>query len=149
MYWTFAASKVTVSKLRIGLFYTNYKTQPTSSLYPSSITLMYVNINNLVYFLVHSCLLIPSLNSFLLSLSFYSNFSLALSLPFLPPSLTHTHTHTHSYYSWPFHCFTPDLWESRSSVPNLLLLSHSVVSNSVTPWATANNSAYIFKLFLE
>ena len=96
MYWTFAASEVTVSKLRIGLFYTNYKTQPTSSLYLSSITLMYVNINNIVYFLVHSCLLIPSLNSFLFSLSFYSNFSLALSLSFLPPSLTHTHTFTHT-----------------------------------------------------
>lgn len=86
MYWAFAASQVIVSKLGVGLFYTNYKTQPTSSLYPSPITLMYININNIVS--IFPCTLISTYNQFIPELAWPGSY-----LPYLedaprPPEAT-------------------------------------------------------------
>lgn len=72
-------------KLGAGSCYTNDKTQPTLSLAPSPIILIYININNVISFLTPSFPFTVDLND-LLTLS-----SVFLS----PPFLINTHTHLH------------------------------------------------------
>lgn len=86
--WALAASQVIVPKLGVGLCYTSYRTPLTSSLVPSPIILIYININNIVSFLVVSFPVIVDLNYLLLTLS-----SVSLS----PPLLRNMHTHFHTY----------------------------------------------------